>query len=156
MEFIKKHKVVLVITLVCLILMFLAGFAVYRMFYPSGGKRVYGDRLKNAPEIDTAVINQIKDEMTDTGLVNNIDYITSVTTMKFFIDVKSDTKVEDAQKLTDIILEKLSTKVISFYDIAVYLTQNDGDNPLYPASGYHSNDGEVFNWVLNKEGEKVE
>lgn len=156
MNFIKKHKAALAITFVCLILIFLASLAVYRMFYPSGDKSVYGDRLQNAPEIDNTVISQIEEEIKNTQLVNSVDYKTNVTIMKFFIDVKSDTEVEEAKQLSDIIMNKLSNKVINFFDIEIYLTQKDGSNSSYPSIGYHSKDAEDFSWVINKVGETSE
>lgn len=156
MEFIKNHKATVGVAIVCFILVILAGFAVYRMFYPSSDKSVYGDRLENAPEIDNAVIEQIKNEMEKTGLLSSVEYKTNVRTMKFFVDVKASTKLEDTEKITKIVLEKLSTKVISYYDITIYFTQNDGSGEEYPAIAYHSKDSESFNWVTNKAGEASE
>jgi len=153
MNFIKKHKAPLIIILICLILIVLAGFAVYRMFYPSGDKSIYGDRLKNAPVIENETINEIKDELINTNLVNNVDYKTSVRIMKFFIDVKNETSIDDAKALTSIVIEKLNSKVISFYDIEIYLTQKEGTDSSYPAIGYHNKDSEQFSWTINKAGE---
>lgn len=152
MNFIKKNKVALIVIFICLILVVLAGFAVYRMFYPSGNKSIYGDRLTNAVEIDNAVIEQIKQEIKDTDLVSSVDYQLNVRTMKFFIDVKKDTKIEKAQQLSKIILDKLSTKVITYYDIQIYLTQSVKEDANYPSIGYHSKDATFFSWVVNKEG----
>lgn len=149
MEFIKKHKTQFIVGIVCLILLVLAFFAVYRMFYPSSSKSVYGDRLENAPEIDNAVIEKIKNEITDSNLVEEITYETKVATMKFFIDVKSDTKLEEAKQLSEIILDNLSTKVIDFYDIEIFFTDPSGENTSYPLIGYHSKKSTEFNWVDN-------
>ena len=88
MEFIKKHKAPFIVGIVCLILLILAFFAIYRMFYPSSSKSVYGDRLENAPEIDNAVIEKIKKEILDSDLAIEVTYETKVATMKFFVDVK--------------------------------------------------------------------
>ena len=104
MEFIKKHKAQFIVGVVCLILLLLAFFAVYRMFYPSSSKSVYGDRLENAPEIDNAVIEKIKNEIIDSDLALEVSYETKVVTMKFFIDVKADTKLEEAKQLSEIVL----------------------------------------------------
>ena len=121
-------------------------FAVYRMFYPSS-ESVYGDRLDNAPEIDNAVIEQIKSKIIDSNLVEEVKYETNVAVMKFFISVKDSTKLADAQKLGDIILDTLSTKVTSFYDIEVYLTNEN--NEQYPSIGYHSKSASSFSWTNN-------
>ena len=149
MEFIKKHKAQFIVGVVCLILLLLAFFAVYRMFYPSSSKSVYGDRLENAPEIDNAVIEKIKNEIIDSDLALEVSYETKVVTMKFFIDVKADTKLEEAKQLSEIVLNNLSTKIIDFYDIELFFTDPSGENTNYPLIGYHSKKAEEFSWVDN-------
>ena len=72
MKFIKKNKTFVIVASICLVLILLMGFAVYRMFYPSNGS-VYGNRLENAPEIDNAVIEQIKNKINDTNLVEEVN-----------------------------------------------------------------------------------
>ena len=148
MEFIKKHKAQFIVGVVCLILLILAFFAVYRMFYPSSSK---------SPEIDNAVIEKIKNEIIDSDLALEVTYETKVATMKFFIDVKSDTKLEEAKQLSQIILDSLSTKVIDFYDIELFFTDPSGENTSYPLIGYHSKSSTEFSWVDNvAEGDEDE
>ena len=146
MKFMKKNKTIVIVGIICLVLFILMAFAVYRMFYPSSGS-VYGDRLDNAPEIDNAVIEQIKSKIMDSNLVEEVKHETNVAVMKFFISVKDSTKLDDAQKLGDIILDTLSTKVTSFYDIEIYLTNEN--NEQYPSIGYHSKSASSFSWTNN-------
>ena len=146
MKFMKKNKTIVIVGIICLVLFILMAFAIYRMFYPSSGS-VYGDRLDNAPEIDNAVIEQIKNKINDTNLIEEVQYETNVVTMKFFISVKDSTKLADAQKLGDIILDTLSTKVTNFYDIQIYLTNEKNDE--YPSIGYHSKNASSFSWIDN-------
>jgi len=156
MKFIDKHKTVLIVSLICLILLVLASLAVYRMFYPSGDKSIYGDRLQDAPEVEANIIEEIKTEITNSGLVNEISYTKNVRVIKFIIDVKENAKVMDAEGLSKIILNKLTTKVTTYYDIEIYLTQKNGEDTNYPAIGYHSKNAEYFSWVTNKEEVKNE
>lgn len=149
MEFIKKHKASFIVGIVCLILLILAFFAIYRMFYPSSSKSVYGDRLENAPEIDNAVIEKIKNEILESDLAIEVTYETKVATMKFFVDVKSDTKLDEAKQLSEIILDNLSTQVIGFYDIEIFFTEPSKENESYPLIGYHSKQATEFSWVDN-------
>ena len=153
MKFIKKNKNIVIVAIICLVLVVLMGVAVYRMFYPSNGS-VYGDRLENAPEIDNAVIEQIKNKIMDSDLVEEVNYNTNVTTMKFFIKVKDSAKLEKVQALSDIIIDTLSTKVVSFYDIEIYLTNEN--NSSYPSIGYHSKNAEAFSWTNNVGDENEE
>ena len=157
MEFIKKHKAQFGVGIICLILLILAVFAVYRMFYPSSSKSVYGNRLENAPEIDGAVIEKIKTEIVESELALEVTYETKVATMKFFIDVASGTKIEKAKQLSQIILDSLSTKVIDFYDIELFFVDPSGENTDYPLIGYHSKTSTEFSWVDNiAEGDEDE
>lgn len=146
MKFIKKNKTMVIIASICLVLLALMCFAIYRMFYPSN-KSIYGDRLENAPEIDNAVIEQIKNKIMETKFVEAVNYQTNVVTMKFFIAVKDGTKLKDAQKVDEIILDGLSETVINFYDIQIYLTNEN--NSDYPSIGYHSKKASAFSWIDN-------
>lgn len=152
MKVLKKYKTALLVTLICLILIVLAGFAVYRMFYPSGDKSVYGDRLQGSPLVSSEVISGIKTKIMETNLVNKVDYESNVRIMKFFIDVKKNTEITKAQNLSKILLDNLSLEILTYYDLEIYLTQNEGDNKSYPAIGYHSKDASFVSWTVNKEG----
>lgn len=158
MGFIKRHKTSLIIAVVCLILIILACFAIYRMFYPSNSTSIYGNRLENAKEIDNNVIEQIKSSINESGLVTDVKYEKKVATMRFFIYVKSDTDLDDAKKFSDVILNSLSDEVITFYDIEIFLTDPQGINKDYPAIGYHSKSAEEFSWTSNvvEDGENDE
>ena len=153
MKFIKKNKTVVIVAIICLVLVILMGVAIYRMFYPSNDS-AYGNRLENAPEIDNAVIEQIKNKIIDSNLVEEVNYNTNVTTMKFFIKAKDDAKIEKVQALSDIILDTLSTKIVSFYDIEIYLTNEN--NASYPSIGYHSKNADSFSWTNNVGDENEE
>lgn len=158
MKFIKRHMTAIVVFIICLILMLLAGFAVYRMFYPSNDKSVYGDRAEGSAEISAESIEKIKTDINETGLVNSVRYelSPSKTTMKFFIDVKKDTKIDKAKKLSEHVLNNLSKDVLGFYDITINLTQNDGEMVEYPAIGQFSLGANNFYWVVNKEVQESE
>ncbi len=145
MKFIKKHKTVLIICLISFCLIFLSCFAVYRMFYPNSEN----NRLSNAPEVDDKVIEQIKNIIMDSKLVTEVKYEKKIATMKFFIEVNQDVKLDEAKTLSTIILDNLSTKLLDFYDIEIFLTNSDKENKTYPAIGYRSKTAEEFSWVAN-------
>jgi len=137
MNFIKKHLTAIIVTLVCLILLALASVAVYRMFYPSNDKSVHGDRGAGAPVVTDSDFATVSEKIYDTDLVNKVTYYSSAsnTTIKFFVDVKSTTKIKDAKEIGDIILENFNADIIDFYDIAINLTQKEGEMVDYPAIG---------------------
>lgn len=153
MEFIKAHKTSIVVTTVIVLLLILASFAIYRMFYPNGSRDIHGDRLEGAPEIDAAVIEKIKEGFTKSTIVESIDYKTNVRIMKFFVNIKNDSKQEDVLKLTDIITSQLSTTVMNYYDIEVYF-MND-TNESYPMIAYLTKGSKEFKYTYNKAGEEA-
>jgi len=156
MKFIKKHLTAIVVILIVISLLVLAGFAVYRMFYPSNDKSVYGNRLDGAPEISNEVITKIKEELNNSKIINTVEYNKTVKTMKFYIDVKEDTKIAASQELGNIVIKNLSDDILKFYDISIYLTQKNGQMKEYPAIGYHAKESNKFNWTINKEVEDSE
>ena len=152
MNFIKKHITAIIVTIVCLILIILAAFAVYRMFYPSNAKSVCGDRAASI-SVTNDEINLVKESIEATDLVNSVTYYINdcSTTIKFFIDVKSDTKVKDAYEIGDVITKEFSADIIKAYEIDINLTQKEGNIKDYPAVGKKAKESEIIYWVLNKE-----
>lgn len=153
MNFIKKHLTAIIVTLVCLVLLALASVAVYHIFYPSTDKSINGDRGAGAPLVTDTDFATVIEEINETELVNKVTYniSSSNTTIKFFIDVKSDAKIKSVKKIGDIILEGFNADVIDFYDISINVTQSEGEMVDYPAIGQKAKNSKVFNWVLNKE-----
>ena len=88
---------------------------------------------------------------TTVQLVDSFKYRTNVKTVIFTIDVKSTTKIADAKKISDKIINNLPNDVIEFYDISIYLVQSSGNSKEYPAIGYSSKGSKEFNWTINKE-----
>lgn len=152
MNTIKKHKNVLIVTIICLVLIFLAVFAVYKMFNPNSNKNIYGPNSKNAPTIDNAVVERAKEEVLALGTSNTITYQLSQSgIMKFFIDVKGNTTVEKAKEIADIVVQNFSNTITSYYDMEFYFTQKEGEDKNYPMIAYHSKSENSFRYVMNKE-----
>lgn len=147
MKFIEEHKTSLIITLVCIILFVLMFIAVYSMFNPTSDKSLYGGRLDNEVEVPSNIIDEIKNEISSSDIVNSTSYNKNVKILKFFIEVKDNTKIKDAQKLASIITDKLDKQVLSYYDIEVYFKGNGDD---YPAIGYHSKNASNFTFTINR------
>lgn len=151
MKHIKMDKQKMIIIIICIVLLLLISFTIYHIFVPT--KTVNGNRLENIVAIDDAAISKIKNEIIDSGLVNSVDYKTNVKTMKFFID--TDSSAENVKKINDIILNNLSEKITTTYDIEIYIT-NAKDTTNFPMIGYHSKSGSEFVWTLNKAGDDSE
>lgn len=147
MKFIKKHITAIIISIICIILMILVFIAVYSMFNPSNSKDIYGSRLDNEVIVSESVISSIETKLKETSIVDSVTYNKKVRIMKFIIDVKDDTKVEESYKLGNTILENLSEEILAYYDIEIYITSN---TEKYPMIGYKSKNAETFSWTLNR------
>lgn len=147
MNFIKEHKTGIIVGVVCLVLVILMFIAIYSMFNPSNSKDIYGSRLDGEVVISESEIENVKSRLEESGITNTITYNKNVRIVKFIINVKDDTKVEDSYKLGDIILNNLSKEVLSYYDIELYITSN---LESYPVIGYHSKSAETFTWTINR------
>jgi len=147
----------MIVAVTCLILMILAIFAIYKMLYPNSNKSPYGNRMAGAPDIDNAVVERIKSSILENSNVNTVTYNQNGPILKFFIDTKTGTKKEDAQKLANIVTDTFSNTIIQFYDIQVSITQKENEETSdFPMIGYHSKDAKEFIFVINKAGDTSE
>lgn len=132
MNFIKEHKIAIIVITVCLILIILAGLSISKMMFPSSAEDINGDRLINAPLINQEDIDKVLTKLKDKSSVVDATYNKNVRILKFFISFKSDTKLEDAKKITSIITSNLTNDILNYYDIEVFL---EADNSEFPAIG---------------------
>lgn len=147
MKFIKEHKTGLIVGIVCLALAILVFVAVYSMFNPSNSKDIYGSRLDNEIAVSDNDVENVKTKLNETGIVNTITYNKNVRIIKFIINVKDDTEVEDSYELGNVILENFSKEILEYYDVEVYVTSNTDS---YPMIGYCSKNADIFTWTLNR------
>ena len=147
MKFIKEHITAIVISIICIVLLVLVFIAVYSMFNPSNSKDIYGSRLENEVIVSDSIVSTIETKLKENDIVSSVTYNKKVRIMKFIIDVKDDTKVEDSYKLGNVILENLSEDILAYYDVEVYITSN---TDKYPMIGYKSKNAQAFTWTLNR------
>ena len=149
MEFIKKHRIGLIVTGV--ILVFLMFFGVKNAFFSNMGQSVYGNRLDGIEKypIDDAVIKDIETTLKDTGNISSFKYELKGRLMNFIIEVNADVDLTTSRAFADKIAEKLSDDIKSFYDIQVYLTCSDKESELYPTIGYKHKTSVGFKWNNN-------
>lgn len=151
MKFIKKHKILLIVIAVCLILLILMFFGIKNAFFANASGSKYGNRLdgiENYP-IDNKTIEEIKQMLSDIEFVNDVKYNLEGRRMDFVIDVNDDVDLITSRSLADKIVEKFSDEIKSFYDIQVYLTSKNEESELYPTIGYKHKKSAVFQWNVN-------
>ena len=151
MEFIKKHRIGLIVTGVILVLVILMFFGIKNAFFSNMGQSVYGNRLDGIEKypIDDAVIKDIETTLKDTGSVNSFTYELKGRLMNFIIEVNADVDLTTSRAFADKIAEKLSDDIKGFYDIQVYLICTDKESELYPTIGYKHKTSVGFKWNNN-------
>ena len=151
MEFIKIHRIGLIVTGVILVLVILMFFGVKNAFFSNMGQSVYGNRLDGIEKypIDDAVIKDIETTLKDTGNISSFKYELKGRLMNFIIEVNADVDLTTSRAFADKIAEKLSDDIKSFYDIQVYLTCSDKESELYPTIGYKHKTSVGFKWNNN-------
>lgn len=151
MEFIKKHRIGLIVTGVILVLVILMFFGIKNAFFSNMGQSVYGNRLDGIEKypIDDAVIKDIETTLKDTGNISSFKYELKGRLMNFIIEVNADVDLTTSRAFADKIAEKLSEDIKSFYDIQVYLTCIDKESELYPTIGYKHKTSVGFKWNNN-------
>ena len=128
-----------------------------KLVYPDGSKNKYGDRLngiENYPISDQSFID-MKESFTKNENVIDFSYNIQGRIVKIFVKVKKDTKVEDAENLSDIITKNLTEEQLKFYDILYYIRCEE-DNELYPIVGSRHKTSEIFSWTIKQEVEEEE
>lgn len=156
----KKHKGLFICLGVLIILIILAIIGVKSLLYPDSSVDKYGDRLNGIENysISDSSIQNIKNEFLEDSNVNKIDYILTGKIIKIIVEVKKDTKVEDAKNLSEIILKNLTDEQKSFYDIAYTITCEE-QSDLYPIIGSKNKSSSTFSWtikIIKEKGEEDE
>ena len=80
MNFTTQHKIKLLLLGVFILVFIIALFVLINLLYPDSRKDVYGNRLDgiNSNKVSNQTITQIKDKISTTGLVENIEYLLTI------------------------------------------------------------------------------
>lgn len=151
MDFIKRHKVKLVLLGVFLLVFIVALFVLINLFYPDSRKDVYGNRLSGIEnkKVSNQAITEIKDKISSSDFVDGIEYSLKGRLINFQIEVKSSTKVSEAKKLVSNIIESFDNDTKKFYDIQVIIIENDEQSKNYPVFAYKHKTNDKFVWTNN-------
>ena len=155
MEFIKKHKLGVIITTFGLLFLILVFFGIKGLFYSGSGRDVYGNRLEGIKDVPIASehIETIKTSLLETKKVNTVTYYLKGKIMQFHVDVMADVDLNNGKSIADKIIETLDVDVKKFYDIQVFLTSKEVEGEtLYPVIGYKHKTSLIFNWSNTKVG----
>ena len=148
MDFMKKHKMKLILLGILILVFIISLFAIVSLLYPDLRKDIYGNRLSGISDvkISNQVITKVKDDLNFSKIVVNTDYVLKGKLINFIVKVKKDTNINDAKKLPDIILESIEDKIQEYYDIQVIITE---ENEKYPIMAYKHKTSKTFVWTNN-------
>ena len=140
----------------CLIggIIFLAIFfiiIIWLFIVPLFSNNKYGDRLDGIEDhkISSSTIDDIENTLKGNEQVSNVDYHNEGRILNFIITVSNDMSTDNAKKLGDTILDKISDDDKKYYDIQILIdTEEENDN--YPIAGYKHKTED--NFVYGNEG----
>lgn len=148
-KFVKNHKGV-IIFLIALIAIGISMFLFARSILLSGKEgTIYGNRLEGIDKVklNEDTLNKIVSDIKANEKVANATKRLEGKLLNFTIDVKKDTDIETAKKLSDVILPALTENEKSFYDIQVIITCNElEESEEYPIMGYKHRTSAAFVW----------
>ena len=153
MSFIRKNKFVIIAIGVFLILVILA-FQVVRMFFPTEGKALYGNRLDGIEEVKLSdnKLNKIASALEDNESVKEAKASLQGKIIEVIITAQDDTTVDAAKGVSTIVLDALNKDEKSFYDIQIFVTK-DTDANDFPIIGYKHYAKDNFSWTKDRGAE---
>ena len=145
MKELKENKFTTIVFLIFLGL-FLIGALIFGLVTPKTGKPIYGNRLDGIEKVEVT-----KDQTNE--LVKNLkdkDYVTSASThisgkiINVLIETKKGTSIKKAKTLKTIVLKAFEEDQKKFYDIQLFITNENKDAKGYPVIGYKNSSEKNF------------
>ncbi len=150
MKNLKKYKNVIIVAVICIVLLGLASYTFYRMFYPNVGVDVYGTRTDGLPNISEAVLSDLNTKFKESSLVTEVSSRVSGATIKVNLEISEETTIDETKALGQIILDNLDSDILENYDTEITFT---GDKSYFPMIAYKSKLATEFTFTVNQEDE---
>lgn len=150
MDFMKRHRLKLVLLGVFVLTFIIALFALISLLYPDAKKDVYGNRLEgiNKVKISNQIITEIKDKLASSELVGEVEYVLKGRLINFDIKAKDSIDINTLKELVDKIPESFSKKQLNYYDIQVCIIM-PGENDETSVFAYMHKSSDKFVWTNN-------
>lgn len=145
MKELKQNKFTTIVFLIFLAL-FLLGWLIFGLVMPKNGQPVYGDRLSGIEEVEfkesdrSSLVKELKDK----------DYVTKASTdvkgkiINVIIETKEKTSVKKSKTLKSIIIKNITKDQLAYYDIQMFVTNENKDAKGYPFIGYKNSTDKNF------------
>ena len=150
MNFIKKHKK-LIIALVIILLLVIGVLFIVKYLSPNKGKDEYGNRLKGIEkvEITKETQNKFVKELEEKEKVSKASVNIKGRLINIIITLKEDVSRDSAKELANDSLDFFEEEELKYYDIQVYLKNEDSKDEDYPIIGYQHKTKEKLVWSNN-------
>lgn len=151
MKFVKKHLVEIIIFIIFFgIVIF--GLTSFFMLWNAGSGNKYGTRLNGISKVELGdkYLNSTMKQIKENEIVSKVNSNITGRIIKYIITVKNGTDLNAAKNLTTVVVESLKEDELAFYDIQVYLLEEDAnEESKYPKIGYKHKSSEAFVWSNN-------
>ncbi len=145
-NFFKTHKKQCMIGGIAFLVIFFL-ILIWLFIVPVFSNNKYGDRLDGIKDhkISSDTVKDIEDSLKENDKVTDVTYNNEGRILDFIITVSNDMSTEDAKKLGDTILDKISDDDKKYYDIQILIdTEEENDN--YPIAGYKHKSEDNFTY----------
>ena len=131
----NKYTIIAIVIFIALLGL---GFGLYKYMFPNIGKPTYGNRLDGIEEVMPSEkdFQDLKEALEKESIVLNFSSSVSGKTLNFVVKVKTGTKVANAKKLCDTIASKFSKEQKEYFDLQVFLVNENEKEAGYPIIGY--------------------
>lgn len=156
MSFINKHKIMIILIIVFVVLMIVTGICAKKLFFSNNSNGDYGNRLDGIDQvrITDSRIDNAKGKLLNNKNCNTVTLNVGGRIIKTFIEVKSGTDELSIEEMLNVIISNFTDEEKAFYDFQVFVT-NEAKEDLYPMIAYKHRNRPVFT-VTKKVGEKNE
>ena len=141
----KENKFTTIVFLIFLGL-FLIGWLIFGLVMPKTGKPIYGNRLDGIEkvEVTTEQTNELVKNLKDSKYVASASTHISGKIINVLVETKEGVSIKQAKTLRTIVLEAFEDDQKSFYDIQLFITNENKDAKGYPVIGYKNSSEKNF------------
>ena len=120
-NFVKKHKIALIVVSVCIVLIILLYFAIKNTFFANMSKSKYGNRLDGIEKypIENSLVTDISNGLKENEIINSVSYDLEGRIINFTIEIKDEVELATAKEAATKVLEYF--KVLRFMKCSLSL-----------------------------------
>lgn len=152
MNYIRKNKLTTVV-IVIFVLIVILGAYVYNVFFSSGRREAYGNRLDGieAVEITDKQYKEVKDSLKSDENVTKVTTDLKGKIVNIIMTVKDGVTKDSAKKIAAKALEVFDSEQLAYYDIQIFVKKENKELNDFPIIGYKQNGKEGLTWSKDRQ-----